>query len=181
MYAIVSLLEPVIYRRVEALWKRLETVCGLKGIQITPYPHFSWLVADDFDSKPLKQALEKINSISQPFQVRCAGLGIFTGPDPVIYIQVVKNPEMKQLHQLLWENIHRHAINLSPYYTPDVWVPHITLGHTDITPKKLACAVVELGFEPFTWEMKVDNLAVVCQVGNEVGRLEDRFDFSNKR
>ena len=49
MHGLVSLLDPEHYQQVENLWNELEEECGLEGIKVTPYPHFSWLIAEDFD------------------------------------------------------------------------------------------------------------------------------------
>ncbi len=177
MYAIVSLLDEPANQQVEAIWNKLERECGLAGIKITPYPHFSWQVADDYQLDPLRTSLREMAETSSPVKVLCAGLGIFTGPEPVIYIHVVKNEQMFLYHRALWEKTALLAIKPSLYYSPDTWVPHITLAHSDVDSEKLACALRDLAVEDLAWELTITNLALVCQIGDEIGQLKDRFDF----
>jgi 2'-5' RNA ligase len=177
MYAIVSLLEDSAYQLVEGIWNKLEIDCGLAGIKVTPYPHFSWQLAENYDLSNLKVALQDIASVSTPMKVLCAGLGIFTGPEPVIYIQVVKDDHLLKYHRELWGKIMPLAISPSTHYAPNTWVPHITLAHSDVDSEKLACALKDLATQPLSWELKIDNLSLVYQTGEEVGQLEKRFDF----
>ena len=177
MQAIVSLLEDSAHRRVEAIWNKLEQECGLAGIKVTPYPHFSWQVVEDYPQDPLKTFLKELSSGSQPIQVTCAGLGIFTGPEPVIYIPVVKTEELLRFHQVIWESTLHLAVGPSHHYSPQTWIPHITLAHSDVNSEKLACALKDLAIHPLNWELTIDNLALVCQIGEEIGQLQDRFDF----
>jgi 2'-5' RNA ligase len=177
MHAIVSLLEPSIDARIQALWNELEAECGLKGIRATPIPHFSWHVAEDYEFPALRHILERISLQAKPFSVRTAGLGAFTGVSPVIFIALVRDRSMETLHHKVWQNVRKVAVNLSPYYAPDAWTPHITLAHRDVTSENIGCAQKLLTFKPIEWEIRVDNLAIVYQLGEDVGRLSDRFDF----
>ena len=44
MHGIVSLLDQPHYDQVEKLWVEIERRFGIKGIFVTPYPHFSYHV-----------------------------------------------------------------------------------------------------------------------------------------
>jgi hypothetical protein len=46
MNGIASLLDERAASRVRQLWKNLEERCGLVGVMATPFPHFSWQVAE---------------------------------------------------------------------------------------------------------------------------------------
>lgn len=177
MQAIVSLLEESAHRQVEAIWNVLELECGLAGIKVTPYPHFSWQVVEDYPLEPLKAFLKQLASGLHPIQVTCTGLGIFTGPEPVIYIPVVKTDKLLRFHHLIWKNTFHLAVGPSPYYAPETWIPHITLAHSDVDSEKLACALKALAAQPLNWDLIIDNLALVSQSGGEVGQLQDRFDL----
>lgn len=181
MEAIVSLLEPAAYSRIEAMWRILELKCGLKGIKNTPFPHFSWHVAQEYPQKSVEQALRSLAAPTRPFTVQTSGLGIFTGQEPVIYLLITKNEKLLRFHKSIWRQIEPLSQQPSEYYSPETWVPHITLAHKDVDKHALLCALEELAFLPFNWEVKIDNLAVVGQSGEDVGHLIDRFEFEQGR
>ena len=180
MKAVVSLLDDSAYSRIEAMWRVLELKCGLKGIKNTPYPHFSWHVADSYSGEEVQGILQGLSANAKPFTVTTSGLGIFTGQEPVIYILISKTEKLLRFHKSIWKQIQPFANCGSDFYTPDVWVPHITLAHSDVNKQALLCALEELAFVPFSWEIKIENLAVVGQSGVEVGRLINRFDFPQR-
>jgi 2'-5' RNA ligase len=177
MYAVVSLLDEQHYALTEALWRELESECGLTGIALRPLPHFSWHIAAEYDFKQLEAILARMAAGAAPFSVRTTGLGLFTGDAPVIYIQLIKEANLAGFHQALWEQVHPTAIGPSSHYAPEVWVPHITLAYGFENPGELNCAVEKLAFQPFNWEIRVDHLALVCQESGQVGKLQSKFLF----
>jgi hypothetical protein len=60
MHGIVTLLDEINTINVQSLWQKLETECGLSGIKVTPIPHFSWQVAEDYELQSLEPFLRKI-------------------------------------------------------------------------------------------------------------------------
>jgi hypothetical protein len=86
--SIASLLNPAADKATQELWRWLEWDCGLKGIRLTPTPHFSWVSAVDYDRPPLAMELAKLVRGMRPFRVRTTGLGIFTAPSPVLYLSI---------------------------------------------------------------------------------------------
>lgn len=177
MHALVSLLAPQHYRLVEALWRELENECGLTGVKITPYPHFSWQVGTAYSEPHTKQALRAIAAQTRPFTVRTDGLGIFSGPSPVVYIPIIRNTKMDHLHAKLWKQFQPNAKGLTPYYGPQKWMPHITLIFGEHNKDALMCGLDLLAFRSFDWEIEVNNLCLVSQSGEKVGTLKYRHDF----
>jgi coenzyme F420-0:L-glutamate ligase/coenzyme F420-1:gamma-L-glutamate ligase len=163
MHGIVSVLNDPQYSFVEGLWAELEEACGLQGIQKTPIPHFSWQVAEDYDFAALRPALQVIAETTQPFSVRSTGLGIFSGQNQVLYIPVVREAPLSQLHAQIWLALAGISLNPSPLYAPPIWMPHITLAHSDLDRERLDCALHLLAFRSFDWEIVVDNLTLVYQ------------------
>lgn len=138
MHELVSLLDQEHYQRVESLWKMLEEECGLTGIKVTPFPHFSWLIASDFDWPALETSLQELLSQTSCFIVHTTGLGSFSGTNPVIFVPVVRTAAaLNTFHRQVW----LHAAVLSPFYSPENWVPHITLAYADITPDNIPCVM----------------------------------------
>src|SRR5579871_3200774 len=83
---VVSLLDGEHYQQVETLWAELAERFGLRGVYVTPFPHFSYHVASHYDTGQLEPILRQVASKIHPFQIKITGLGIFTGPQPVLYI-----------------------------------------------------------------------------------------------
>lgn len=177
MRAIVSVLEGPMAEEIRSLWRLLEGECGLRGIRMTPIPHFSWHVAEEYSSVELRAALEQVCAGQKFFRVKTAGLGIFGGGEPVIYIALVKNEAMRRLHRKIWRFARRIATSPSPYYDPDSWIPHITLAHSDVNADNIGCALKQLAFRSLDFEFEVNNLAIVYQHEERVGRLSERFQF----
>ena len=102
MHGIVSLLDSDHNQQVEELWVELERRFSVRGVYITPYPHFSYHVAQDYDLDKTESVLERITSNITTFKVRTSGLSVFTGASPVLYIPAVRSLELTQLHEEIW-------------------------------------------------------------------------------
>jgi 2'-5' RNA ligase len=177
MHGIVSLLDEPHYLQVQDLWRSLETECGLDEILLTPMPHFSWHLAANYDFASLEKILVEVVAETKPFTVYTSGLGVFSGPAPVVYISVVKPIALAEFHQRLWDRVNPVAREASPFYDPSAWVPHITLAYGDVSQPSLCCALEMLAFKEFRWEIRVDHLASVYQDVGEVGKLQNKFTF----
>jgi len=178
MHGLVSLLDQKHTRQVEELWKMLEEECGLTGIQVTPFPHFSWLIASDFDWPALENVLQEITSNASPFTVHTTGLGLFSGPNPVIFVPVVKSARLNAFHQQVWNSIQSLGTYISPLYAPDNWVPHISLAYADVTQENITCVMKRLAFRTYNWEIRVDNISFIHEPDDHIGEI--RYEFKLK-
>lgn len=172
MHGVVSLLPSPHYDWVEALWDELEAKHGMKGIRITPFPHFSWQIGEAYDFSALKTCLESIAASQPPFKVRTTGLGQFTGEHPVLFIPVVKSPELVNFHQRVWQALLPITTGASPYYSPENWIPHISIGYEDLNTQNIGAVMQELAFRTFNWEFEVDNLSFIYEPSGFTGTLQ---------
>jgi 2'-5' RNA ligase len=179
MHGIVSLLDPPHYAKVEGLWDVLGLDCSVLGIQVTPRPHFSWHVAQDYNIKVLGPLLAKIASQARPFKVRTTGIGLFTGSKPAVFIPVVKDALLLKFHEIMWKMAKDASIFPSPYYAPPVWMPHITLAYGETNWQRLSCVLEKLTYHPFNWEIVVDHIAVSYENEDRMGNKSLRFDFGS--
>lgn len=177
MHAIASLLDERHSSLVRQIWKRLEDQCSLDEMRRTPFPHFSWNVASGYDFELLEKELAGWAHRAKPFSVVVSSLGVFSGAEPVFYLALVKNNALLDLHADLWEHTAVHARELSSFYQPENWVPHITLAQPPITGDGVSCASRMLAFESFDWRIQIDNLAVIYQEADQVGRCRQVFRF----
>jgi 2'-5' RNA ligase len=179
MHGIVSLIDSKHNQLVEKLWAELKREFSVHGVYVTPYPHFSYHVAQDYDVDKLESVLKRITSNITTFKVRTSGLGIFTGASPVLYIPVVRSQELTQLHAELWQEISPASSGVQEYYHPDQWMPHITIGFGDISKDNLSQIIPFLAERDFNWEITVNNLALIYDTGTKQ-ELKSRFDITNE-
>ena len=164
MEGLVSLLDPEHDARVRALWSELETALGLHGVWETPYPHFSYQIAPQYDA-PAIHAIAPALAAAEPFEIRTGGLALFTLPVPVLYLPIVRTAALSAWHARLWHAALPAAQSPVPFYHPDRWVPHVTLAHGDLTPALAAEAVRLLAGREFNWTIRISNLSFIGLMG----------------
>jgi 2'-5' RNA ligase len=165
MDGIVSLLDLEHKEQVQGLWDELEHEFGLCGIFTTRFPHFSYHVAGAYDCGRLGPILARFAHGHEGFTAHATGLGIFTGPQPVLFIPVVRTPELTRLHQELWWAVAGTAAGTIDLYHPHTWVPHITLAHGDLTAQMLPDVIRFLSGRDFTWNIRIADLVLVMAAG----------------
>ena len=177
MQGVVTLLDDRHYARVGALWEELGQKFDVRGMYVTPFPHFSYQVADAYEEQECGRFLRELAARTRPFRVRTSGLGIFTVANPILYIPLVRSPQLSRLHEEIWKGIRQSAPGaVAHYYAPEEWVPHVTLAHGDIDQEKLSAIVRVLSTRNFHWEITVNNLCMIYDTGKEQG-VRCRFNF----
>jgi 2'-5' RNA ligase len=176
MNGVVSLLDATHDQAVRDLWAELAERFALTGISITPYPHFSYHVAQGYDDAQLEDLLSGMARKQEPFRVRATGLGVFTGQVPVLYLPVVCTHQLLMLHAELWRAITPITRGAVAYYQPTLWVPHITLAHGDLTSANLSLVMDLLSSRTFDWDISIDNFATLYATGPR-HELRSRFAF----
>jgi len=179
MNAIISLLPEPYYQIVEQLWDKLENEVGLRGIRAVPYPHFSWQGAIEYEEKGLELILRTMADLSKPIKVQTSGLGLFTGKSPVLFINVIKSPQLMRMHQQIWSGVRPIGKGFNLYYEPEVWQPHISLAMDDVTPEKIGPVMKELSTMDFNWTFEVDNFSYYVS-DSPAGRIKHKFLFGQK-
>ena len=173
MQGIVSLLDDPHIKIVENIWQELNTKCGLVGTKVPKFPHFSYHVAERYDSDTLNRVLRTLTSSQKVFKAKTAGLGIFNAPEPVIFINVVCDSTLAALHESIYAAVHSTSHNAIPYYQPRHWFPHITLAQGDLTRDNLPEAIRTLiNAQNFEWEISLNNLTWLSETN-----VIARFDF----
>ena len=178
MDGVVTLLPEPFYSDVETIWADLQLACNVRGILATPVPHFSWHVAEGYDKEQLLKNLTQICAETRPFTIRTAGLGIFTGDIPVVYIPLVKNRTLMDFHDRVWSAADGCAFGSRNYYGPEDWMPHITLVFQDVCVENIACIASRLFNHSFSWEMEAQNLALIGQAPGMSGSVFFKLPFS---
>jgi 2'-5' RNA ligase len=177
MYAIVSLLNTLDHLKVEELWNWLELDCGLSGVQATPIPHFSWMMMEECDVNSAIGIMGDIANHLQTFKAFTAGVGLFTGQSPVLYLPIANNHSMLRCHEALWHNTLPHITNPNLYYAPGHWFPHVTLAYRDIDMVGLGCAVQGLMHRTLELDLIIDHFALAYYSETDTGLIQ-KFVFT---
>ncbi|WP_242929313.1 2'-5' RNA ligase family protein [Pontibacter vulgaris] len=166
MVAITSLLDPKHSELVTELTELMELKFGIKGVKMTPYPHLTLLTAEIADKEELREYLEQLCLETPTFTVRTTGLGIFPGAYPVIYVPVLRTPPLNLLHARLHRDISEMSIEMGIHYSPNTWLPHISLALGDTSQELLGPILDFLSNYNFNWEIKLDNLTILQKRGD---------------
>ena len=170
--AVISLLDEPTASRVRALWSELDSTLGLRGIQVMPYPHFTYHVAEAYDRAPLDEALEARAGRTAPFTVRTTGVGTFAPPWPVVYLALAEDPALRELHRAISALCSPFARGETEFYGPARCTPHISLAYGDErTATPLRADEVDrvlrtLEGRDLHWTIPIDNLAFVEDDGS---------------
>jgi 2'-5' RNA ligase len=183
MHGIISLLDEGHATRIEAMRASLKDRFSFHGMDVPPFPHVSYHVAEQYEVALLEPILRTFAAYTAPFEVETTGLGIFTtGLQPVLYVNVVRHPRLSALHAALWPTLAALSAGIIEYYHPDRWVPHITLHHGNLSYDALVEAVRLLSPRGFTWRLRMDNLALLAGDGETLQhRVQYRFPLTGKR
>ena len=171
MHALVSLLSEPYYEKVQIIWEGLETHFGMKGVQITPFPHFSWQIGQYYAEDRLFGVMQKLSREIAPFTVHTTGLGMFSGTKPVIFIPVIKSLKLVKTHERLWKKLKEVGEGLSPYYHPLQWVPHISLVYEDLNEENVGEIMKWLSIETYKWSFEVNNLSYIYEPDGAIGDI----------
>jgi len=173
MHGLVTLLPEPFYSWVESLWGRLEENFGLNGVRITPFPHFSWNIAEAYERPQMDWAVAETALKTPVLKVQTDGIGLFPAPVPVLFIQVLRNPILDALHKQLWDRMQGIGRALSPYYNAQNWQPHISLAYGDLTSEQVPAVRAWLeAQDTFRWEFEVNNIGYIHEPDGRVGELQ---------
>lgn len=160
--AVVAVLDEPHHQQVEALWAELRQEFDVAEVYMTPIPHFSYHVAEAYDGEALNEVLSDCARQWAPFTIRTAGLGIFTGTQPVLYVPVVRDANLTALHADLVERLQPIARQPVCHYLPRNWLPHITLTLGNIGQATLSAIVAFLHARSFDWHIPINHLTAIC-------------------
>ena len=180
MLAITSLLNTQSAERINRLIKSLETEFGLDDVQATPDPHITYQLAGVRKLSALKQVLRDVARSTRPFVAHTTGLGVFPGPNPVIYIPVLRSDDLNQLHHRIRQVTVPLCLRTDKFSGPDCWLPHISLALHDTTPELLGPVMQYLNQHTFNLKLTINNIAILRQEG-ELFVQEKRFGFEGHK
>jgi 2'-5' RNA ligase len=143
-YAVECYFDEASDRRIRQLWQALADSQHADYMVNSGHdPHFSLAMADDdhLNETRLCAAIKQFADQTAPFSINLATIGIFPGPECVLFLGLTVTDTLLRLHR------HCHALIADciptprSYYLPDHWVPHCTIGY-QLSDKTLAGSVI---------------------------------------
>ncbi len=127
-------------------------------------PHISLHVAESYaDADGLREAVRGLAAGIAPMQVRCGGLGFFTSVAPVVYVPVVRAQPLSTLHRAVWDEAANRAFQPIEHYSPDSWLPHITLAEGELRSEQLAALMDTAQARGPQWNATLSELALMVR------------------
>jgi 2'-5' RNA ligase len=164
MYSIASLVEIEKTKN----WPQIESVCQYSGIIPNTIPHFSWQTAENYHLDQTREKLVALAKSIENFSFTTSGIGIFPNDRKIIFLIIVKSRKLLEIHEQIWHELLPYSINPRMHYSPENWIPHISLNFQNLTTDQFQCSLDEL--------LKID-LQFTFQV-NEFGILYLNEDIS---
>lgn len=157
MYSIASIFS----NQDKTIWQSLNKTCEYDGMQKTAIPHFSWQSAESYQFDLVRAELGKISAEVAPFSFKTSGVGIFSDKRKIIFLIIVKNRVLLDMHEMIWNRTLQFSEQASLHYSPENWIPHITLNLNELTDEQFRCSVDELTQKPMNYEFEVHEFGLL--------------------
>lgn len=158
---VVSILEGETYAETKRMWRLFERKYGSKAIQNFPHPHVSFQGGLSENLKILVLKIDDLSSKINPFPVTIEGIDTFERPKRVIFLPVKRTKILRSIHKKIDELLQEYCSWTFRYYTPQNWIPHVTLAQRDITPTNFRNAKRYLENRRFNYELTIHNICLV--------------------
>jgi 2'-5' RNA ligase len=161
VYAVVSHLSGEAQAEALATWELLERRYGVRAARAAVHPHMTYVVGEGDDPQALSGQLAVIAAATPALTVTLDGMGMFSGPPPVIFLRVVHDAALARAYAQIVEAVRRAGLTLWPHYAPDAWVPHVTLALRDVPPPAVPAILSDLGRRRCRFRTPIDDIRLV--------------------
>jgi 2'-5' RNA ligase len=119
-------------KRVRQLWQLLANAQNADYMIKSGHdPHFSLAIADNeqLDEEKVCSALQQFAAETAPFTVNFSAISVFPGDENVLFLGLTVTEALLRIHRRCHTLLADHITTPRPYYLPDRWVPHCTIGY----------------------------------------------------
>lgn len=161
MYAIISELDHATILAIEKLLQEVTAGCELDGLKKAGPYHLTWQGTQSYEIEETENRLRMIAKTFAPVETSINGIGIFPGEEPVFFLAVTRTPLLSALNETIWESLQPLSTGQNPYYSPEEWVPHISIfyGNPKSAPA-MGCIVQNIIPNPLRIDIKIDHLSL---------------------
>ena len=161
MPGVVALLGEPHKSMVEALWEGMHREFGVPIGYPGAVPHISLHIGEHDVAAGAEQVVQTVARASAPLTVYSAGLGVFTGPVPVVHLTVARSPELAALALRLDVAMAAAGFpSTDPHFVPGRWMPHITIAHRNLAGIELGPLLGWLVAQSLAWEIPLHSLSI---------------------
>ena len=171
-YAVATIFDLPQEVGVNIAWSKLSQAAEQANLPMHAMLHCSWHVSISYSMPELSERLAEFARVHSAFDVHTVGLGVFTAEKPILYLPIVKTIDMAKIHKDLWNLLVPVSSSLVLYYSPNNWIPHITLCDDYRYIDQMCRFKQMLLFEPLSFRFRVDHLAVIFRNGNDEGVVQ---------
>lgn len=165
MYSIASIFS----NQDETFWQSLNKTCEYGGLHKTAIPHFSWQSAESYQFDLVRAELSKISTDVAPFSFKTSGVGIFNNKRKIFFLIIVKNRALLEMHEMIWLRTVQFTEQANLHYSPENWIPHITLNLNELTEDQFKCSIDELTRKPMNFEFEVHEFGLLYLTSTSSG------------
>ena len=172
VHAVVSPLDEPATERFLGVTRSIEAALPPETARIAQIPNVSYHLACEYQLDRLPRALRSIADRTSGVSSRTSGIGMFLGNDVVVYLPVVRSPELSAVHVRVRDAA--RALVAAPsdddaYYEPGSWTPHITLARIPRRPEVVSAVMSGLVPLNLAWDLTIRDLALIA---SEAGQQE---------
>lgn len=150
-------------KMIEEIWQALyEKEASTYMVESGSKPHITLAVYDeDFDD--LQRFKDQVKAFANglgAFTLDLTNIGIFSRRESVLFIGPKVTEELLALHRKFHETMKAYEDFEWPYYLPEQWVPHCTMG-INLDGEKLleSVGIISGEFQPVT--VKIESIGIV--------------------
>ncbi len=124
-------------------------------------PHVTFHISERDTDPAAAAVVERVAARTAPFTVHTVGLGVFAGPGPILYIGVARSPAAAALAETLDRELAAAGSpGTDPHYTPERWMPHVTIAQQNLEGVDLGALLAWLVAQPLTMELPIGELSI---------------------
>ncbi len=84
------------------------------------------------------------------------------------------------MHEMIWKRTIRFTKQVNLHYSPENWIPHITLNLNELTEDQFNCSVDELTQKPMNYEFEVNELGLLYLTATSSG-IDSLYPLERKQ
>lgn len=133
--------------------------------------HLSWIVSKGVLLESLSDEMRYVATSTDEFDAFNGGIGVFPGMEPVLTLLLARSKQMCELQSILWNKCRPYMTGIINHYSPDLWIPHITLFYQQKKPDELCDLMGKIVSNEITFNLRINNLSLIYLDNDNAGLL----------
>ncbi len=161
MPGVIALLPEPFAGRVESLWETMARDFAVPRGYPGAIPHITFHLGNHDVETDAEQIVEAIAGRTAPLVINTSGPGVFAGDPPVLHLVVARSPRVAALAEALSRDLAEDGFpSTDPYFSADLWIPHITIAHRNLAGVPPGPLLEWLVRQDLAWTIPLDSLSI---------------------